>query len=163
MLSAESLILAARAHRSSKRIACRKFTDEAKIAGPCHDPEPNVFVSTVDNTLLDNDRVQNDIKRYLDREFGVASRERYWRFSNSCSRSWVIAITLARCGVFGSNTRRIFVYAGDVAYLIDYPSANRLYPGSLDVLGAVSVVGQTVILPTAMWFFNRRKSNARHL
>jgi hypothetical protein len=37
-----------------------------------------VFLVDVGNTLVDNDRVQNDIKRYLDREFGVASRERYW-------------------------------------------------------------------------------------
>ena len=41
-------------------------------------PSPIVFLVDVDNTLLDNDRVQNDIKRYLDREFGVSSRERYW-------------------------------------------------------------------------------------
>ncbi|MGZ9188083.1 MAG: hypothetical protein ACXW6R_25780 [Candidatus Binatia bacterium] len=41
-------------------------------------PSPIVFLVDVDNTLLDNDRVQNDIKRYHDREFGVASRERYW-------------------------------------------------------------------------------------
>jgi hypothetical protein len=32
----------------------------------------------VDNTLLDNDRVQDDIKRHLEREFGAACRDRYW-------------------------------------------------------------------------------------
>ena len=41
-------------------------------------PNSIVFLVDVDNTLLDNDRVQDDIKRHLDREFGVACRERYW-------------------------------------------------------------------------------------
>ena len=37
-----------------------------------------VFLVDVDNTLLDNDRVQDDIKRHLEREFGAAYRNRYW-------------------------------------------------------------------------------------
>ena len=32
----------------------------------------------MDNTLLDNDRVQDDIKRHLERESGAAYRGRYW-------------------------------------------------------------------------------------
>ncbi len=41
-------------------------------------PNSIVFLVDVDNTLLDNDRIQDDIKRHLDREFGIAARERYW-------------------------------------------------------------------------------------
>jgi hypothetical protein len=41
-------------------------------------PNSIVFLVDVDNTLLDNDRIQSDIKRHLDRDFGVACRERYW-------------------------------------------------------------------------------------
>ena len=40
---------------------------------------PIVFLVDVDNTLLDNDRVQQDLKDYLEREFGARARERYWR------------------------------------------------------------------------------------
>jgi hypothetical protein len=32
----------------------------------------------VDNTLLDNDRIQHDLKRHLERELGAASRDRCW-------------------------------------------------------------------------------------
>jgi len=32
---------------------------------------PIVFLVDVDNTLLDNDRIQSDFKRHIDREFGV--------------------------------------------------------------------------------------------
>jgi len=37
-----------------------------------------VFLFGVDNTLLDNDRVQDDLRNHLEREFGVETRDRYW-------------------------------------------------------------------------------------
>ena len=36
-----------------------------------------VFLFDVDNTLLDNDRVQDDLRNYLEREFGAETRDRY--------------------------------------------------------------------------------------
>lgn len=38
---------------------------------------PIVFLVDVDNTLLDNDHIQNDLNEHLEREFGVACRHRY--------------------------------------------------------------------------------------
>ncbi len=37
-----------------------------------------VFLFDVDNTLLDNDRVADDLKRYLTQEVGEACQQRYW-------------------------------------------------------------------------------------
>ena len=37
-----------------------------------------VFLFDVDNTLLDNDRVQEDLRSHLERGFGAATRDRYW-------------------------------------------------------------------------------------
>ena len=37
-----------------------------------------VFLVDVDNTLLDNDRIQADLKRHLEKEFGVDCRDQYW-------------------------------------------------------------------------------------
>ena len=37
-----------------------------------------VFLFDVDNTLLDNDRVAEDLKRYLTKKVGEASAGRYW-------------------------------------------------------------------------------------
>jgi hypothetical protein len=37
-----------------------------------------VFLVDCDNTLLDNDRVQSDLRDHLEREFGAESRDRYW-------------------------------------------------------------------------------------
>ena len=36
-----------------------------------------VFLVDVDNTLLDNDRIQADLKRHLENEFGVDCRDQY--------------------------------------------------------------------------------------
>ena len=40
---------------------------------------PIVFLVDVDNTLVDNDGIQQDLKDHLERTYGVAARERYWR------------------------------------------------------------------------------------
>ena len=37
-----------------------------------------VFLLDCDNTLLDNDRVQVDLRDHLEREFGARSRDEYW-------------------------------------------------------------------------------------
>ena len=36
-----------------------------------------VFLFDVDNTLLDNDRVQADLSRHLETDHGAAARDRY--------------------------------------------------------------------------------------
>ena len=41
-------------------------------------PHGVVFLFDVDNTLLDNDRVIADLRRYLEREVGRERAERYW-------------------------------------------------------------------------------------
>jgi len=40
-------------------------------------PNEVVFLFDVDNTLLDNDRVRDDLKNHLEREFGAETRDRY--------------------------------------------------------------------------------------
>ncbi len=45
------------------------------IVDPAHDV---VFLLDCDNVLLDNDRVQDDLRSHLEREFDAASRDRYW-------------------------------------------------------------------------------------
>ena len=68
-------------------------------------PDPIVFLVDVDNTLLDNDRIQQDLKHHLERAFGLASRERYWRILEDLFASWVIATISEPSSATGSNTR----------------------------------------------------------
>jgi FMN phosphatase YigB (HAD superfamily) len=37
-----------------------------------------VFLFDVDNTLIDNDRVQAHLKEHLEQAYGAAARDRYW-------------------------------------------------------------------------------------
>src|SRR6266481_2921387 len=37
-----------------------------------------VFLFDVDNTLLDNDRVQDHLREHLEQAYGPAARDRYW-------------------------------------------------------------------------------------
>ncbi len=39
---------------------------------------PVVFLVDVDDTLLDNGRVQADLKKHIEREFGAQCRDRCW-------------------------------------------------------------------------------------
>jgi len=120
-------------------------------------PNSIVFLVDVDNTLLDNDRIQDDIKRHLDREFGVAARERYWTileqlFADLGYRDYLGALQRYRV----EHPRDIHLLSMS-SFLVDYPFANRLYPGSLDVLERFRGWGQTVILSDGDVAFQPRK------
>ena len=118
---------------------------------------PVVFLVDVDNTLLDNDRIQDDLKRHLEREFGVASRDRYWTILEA------LFLELGYRDYLGALQRYRTEHADDVrlmamsSYLIDYPFANRLYPGALDVLERFRAWGPTVILSDGDVVFQPRK------
>jgi FMN phosphatase YigB (HAD superfamily) len=120
-------------------------------------PSPIVFLVDVDNTLLDNDRIQNDLKRHLEREFGAACRDRYWAileqlFTEVGYRDYLGALQRYRV----EHPRDIHLLSMS-SFLVDYPFANRLYPGSLDVLARFRSWGQTVILSDGDVVFQPRK------
>src|SRR5262245_9357918 len=120
-------------------------------------PSRVVFLIDVDNTLIDNDRIQDDLKGHLEREFGPASRERYWDiledlFGELGYRDYLGA--LQRYRVEHPHEPHLLKMS---SYLVDYPFANRLYPGSLDVLERFHTWGPTVILSDGDVVFQPRK------
>jgi FMN phosphatase YigB (HAD superfamily) len=120
-------------------------------------PSKIVFLVDVDNTLLDNDRIQNDLKRHLEREFGAACRDRYWAileelFTDLGYRDYLGA--LQRYRVEHPQDIHLLSLA---SFLVDYPFANCLYPESLDVLERFRSWGQTVILSDGDVVFQPRK------
>jgi len=120
-------------------------------------PSPIVFLVDVDNTLLDNDRIQSDLKRHLEREFGAACRDRYWAILEQ------LFTELGYRDYLGALQRYRVEHPQDIhllsmsSFLVDYPFANRLYPGSLDVLERFRSWGQTVILSDGDVVFQPRK------
>ncbi len=118
---------------------------------------PIVFLVDVDNTLLDNDRIQDDFKHHLEREFGAASRDRYWALLEA------LFVELGYRDYLGALQRYRTEHPQDMhlismsSYLVDYPFANRLYPGALDVLERFRAWGPTVILTDGDVVFQPRK------
>jgi len=116
-----------------------------------------VFLVDVDNTLLDNDRIQEDLKRHLEREFGAQTRDRYWAILEA------LFVELGYRDYLGALQRYRAEHPQDVhlmsmsSYLVDYPFANRLYPGALDVLERLRAWGSTVILSDGDVVFQPRK------
>jgi len=119
--------------------------------------EPIVFLIDVDNTLLDNDRIQADLKRHLEREFGPASRDRYWAILEQ------LFTELGYRDYLGALQRYRVEHPTDIhlltmsSYLVDYPFANRLYPGALDTIERLRGWGTTVILSDGDVVFQPRK------
>ena len=120
-------------------------------------PDQTVFLVDVDNTLLDNDRIQADLRRHLEREFGVACRDRYWAILEQ------LFTDLGYRDYLGSLQRYRVEHPKDIhllsmsSYLVDYPFANRLYPGALDVLERFRGWARTVILSDGDVVFQPRK------
>ena len=116
-----------------------------------------VFLLDVDNTLIDNDRVAADLKRYLTREVGGDRQECYWAIFEA------LRAELGYADYLGALQRYRVEYPRDPhllavsSFLVNYPFANRLYPEALDVLEHLAAWGPTVILSDGDVVFQPRK------
>ena len=120
-------------------------------------PSDVVFLFDVDNTLLNNDRVQDDLRNHLEREFGAESRDRYWAIFEELRAELGYADylgALQRYRLEDLCDPRLLMMS---SFLVDYPFANRLYPGSLDALEHVRAWGETVIMSDGDVVFQPRK------
>lgn len=108
-------------------------------------PHRVVFLLDVDNTLLDNDRVIADLKRYLAREVGADRQERYWTIFEALRSELGYADYLGALQRYRVEHPRDPQILGVSSFLVNYPFADRLFPGSLDVIERLSQWGPTVI------------------
>jgi hypothetical protein len=105
-----------------------------------------VFLFDVDNTLLDNDRVSADLKRFLTKEVGEERQRQYWEIFEELRNELGYADYLGALQRYRVDHPREPHLLEVSSYLINYPFANRLFPGSLDALEHVGAFGPTVIL-----------------
>jgi len=116
-----------------------------------------VFLVDVDNPLLDNDRVTADLMRHLEREVGHERQHRYWAIFEE------LRSELGYADYLGALHRYRVEYPRDSHllvvsdYLVNYPFANRLYPGSLDAIDHLKQWGTVVILTDGDVVFQPRK------
>jgi FMN phosphatase YigB (HAD superfamily) len=118
---------------------------------------PLVFLFDVDNTLLDNDAVQDDLSKHLEREFGRAQRDRYWTLFEALRAELGYADylgALQRYRLENLDEPQLLLMS---TFLVDYPFASRLYPDALEVLQHCRRFGPTVILSDGDVVFQPRK------
>jgi FMN phosphatase YigB (HAD superfamily) len=120
-------------------------------------PAKVVFLFDVDNTLLDNDKVIADLRKYLRSEVGAERASCYWTIFKK------LQIRLGYADYLGALQRYRSEYPHDLSllavsrFLIDYPFANRLFPNSLDVIERVKKWGAAVLLTDGDVVFQPRK------
>ena len=120
-------------------------------------PDPIVFLIDVDNTLLDNDRIQRDCRTIWNGSFGPASRERYWRIQEDLFAEVGYRDYLGALQRFRAEHPTQVELLSISSYLMDYPFADRLYPRALEVLKSLRGRGPTVILSDGDVIFQPRK------
>jgi FMN phosphatase YigB (HAD superfamily) len=116
-----------------------------------------VFLFDVDNTLLDNDHVTRDLQRYLHEAFGPECERRYWAIFEEIRAELGYADYLGALQRYRDEHPRDPKLLRASSFLIDYPFANRLYPGSLDAIEHVRHWGPAVILSDGDVVFQPRK------
>jgi FMN phosphatase YigB (HAD superfamily) len=116
-----------------------------------------VFLFDVDNTLLDNDHVEKDLRRHLEREFGPEIRDRYFSIFEELRSELGYTDYLGALQRFRLDDLcdpRLLTMS---SFLVDYPFSDRLYSGALAVLEHVRAWGTTVILSDGDVVFQPRK------
>ena len=116
-----------------------------------------VFLFDVDNTLLDNDQVENDLRRHIESEFGVQNRDRYFAIFEQLRSELGYADylgALQRYRLEDICDPKLLMMS---SFLVDYPFADRVYPGSFEVLEHAGRWGTTVILSDGDVVFQPRK------
>ena len=116
-----------------------------------------VFLFDIDNTLLDNDRVTADLRNHLERTFGAVHRDRYFAIFEQLRLELGYADYLGALQRFRLDSLDDPRLLAMSSFLVDYPFADRLYPGALAALAHASRFAPTVILSDGDVVFQPRK------
>jgi FMN phosphatase YigB (HAD superfamily) len=120
------------------------------------------FLLDVDNTLLDNDAVQGDLRDQLETDFGTRIRDRYWQIfeqlrSELGYADYLGALQRFRASAEQDPTINDPRFLGMSSFLVDYPFGERLYEGALQLIAHLGRWGPTVILTDGDVVFQPRK------
>lgn len=116
-----------------------------------------VFLFDVDNTLLDNDGFAADLRERLTSSFGEVECERYWSIYARLRDEVGYADYLATLQEFRAGLDADPDLLGMSAFLLDYPFANRIYPGALNAIAHLRRLGTVAILSDGDIVFQPRK------
>jgi hypothetical protein len=120
-------------------------------------PAEIIFLFGVDDTLIDYDRFQDDLRKRLQLARGDQACARYWEiFEELCSALGYADYlgALERLRLEDRHNPALF-QTGNC--LIEYPFADRLYPHALNVVKHVQQWGRAVVLSDGDAIFQPRK------
>lgn len=135
---------------------------EGYMARPMPEPsdasaEHVVFLLDVDNTLIDNDRLKDDLARRLRGLLGEARSTRFWvAYEEVRAQTGTVDYPLT------FERFRSFVPDGEqkaalLTLIMEYPFASCLYPQSLATLAHLRSLGQAVIVSDGDTTYQPRK------
>ncbi|MGO9533802.1 MAG: HAD family hydrolase [Syntrophobacteraceae bacterium] len=117
----------------------------------------HVFLFDVDNTLLNNDHVERDLRRHLSTYLSPQACDRYFQIFEELRQEIGYADylgALERYRLEALHDPRVLKMS---CWLVDYPFAQRLYPNALDAVEHVRSWGVPVILSDGDAVFQPRK------
>jgi FMN phosphatase YigB (HAD superfamily) len=117
-----------------------------KKSKPGQNSDRLVFLFDVDNTLLDNDRVVDDLRRYLRKEVGLKKCQRYWNIFERRREECGFADYLGALQQYREEYPHDMHLLAVSKYLIGYPFRDRLFPGGIKAIQHVQRWGQTALL-----------------
>jgi FMN phosphatase YigB (HAD superfamily) len=116
-----------------------------------------VFLFDVDNTLLDNDRVQAELSEHLAQAYGAAARDRYWAIFEQLRGELGYADYLGALERYRLEDMHNPAVLRMSSWLVEYPFADRLYPDALKAVKHLQRWGPAVILSDGDAVFQPRK------
>jgi FMN phosphatase YigB (HAD superfamily) len=116
-----------------------------------------VFLLDVDNTLLDNDRVIADMRVHLAGTLGPEYERRYWDIFEARRSQVGYADYLGALEQYRTENPLDPHVIGYSLFLLRYPFAERLYPGTLDLIASLRHRGAVAILSDGDVVFQPRK------
>jgi FMN phosphatase YigB (HAD superfamily) len=116
-----------------------------------------IFLLDVDNTLLDNDRFGADLGDHLETSFGAAERARYWEIFERRREALEFADYLGSLQDFRTGLDGNPQLLGLSEFVLEYPFANRLFPGALEAIAHLRTLGLPVVLSDGDIVFQPRK------
>ena len=104
------------------------------------------FLVDVDNTLLDNDRLREDLERHVETELGADARSAYWTFQERRFVDLGYRDYLGAVQEWWEAEQRDPRLLAVSEYLLAYPFHERLYPRALEALARMTEHARTLVL-----------------
>jgi hypothetical protein len=121
------------------------------------EPVDIAFLIDVDNTLLDNDEIQRDLRAHLEHAYGAQARDRYWELFQELWGELGYADYLGALERYRRedlHDPRILRLA---SWIVDYPFADRLYPAALEAVRHARRLAPAIIFSDGDAVFQPRK------